>query len=290
MKDEARRGGYALPPGLIRRELGDIVEEAPNDTYDRQTGLPVRGYTDGLPTDAEPYGPPKPTYIPIPEEDVSYRIADPVLKPYHKRIKPYESFIADTAKKYNVEPELVKAVVYAESSGNPKARSSVGAGGLMQLMPGTARMLGVANRFDPEQNIEGGVKYIRKMLDRFGDEEQALAAYNAGPGNVRKYGGVPPFRETQKYIKKVRDYRDRMKKEVKRKALPAKPPEVVASIGTPKQPVELLPIQQLTRPIAAVQTEQEPLFPGGPPDIAGEPFFIDEGITRSKKGKRSGRG
>lgn len=108
---------------------------------------------------------------------------------------------------YGVSENLLKAVARAESGFNPNAVSRCGAVGVMQLMPGTARALGVADSYDPEQNIMGGAKYLRQMLDEFGgDVELALAAYNAGPGAVRKYGGVPPYAETQNYVRTVANY------------------------------------------------------------------------------------
>lgn len=111
---------------------------------------------------------------------------------------------ADT---YNVPVNLLKAVAKAESNFNPTSESHAGAKGIMQLMPGTANALGVTDAFDPEQNIMGGAKYLSQQLARYdGNTELALAAYNAGPGNVAKYHGVPPFEETQNYISKVMAY------------------------------------------------------------------------------------
>ncbi len=112
--------------------------------------------------------------------------------------------ISQAAGKYNLDPKLIEAVIKVESDYQPNLVSSKGAVGLMQLMPGTARDLGVQNRYNPRQNVFGGANYLRQMLDRFdGNTKLALGAYNAGPGAVEKYGGIPPYRETQRYVEKV---------------------------------------------------------------------------------------
>lgn len=126
-----------------------------------------------------------------------------------ERLSKYDGIIRSAAQKFGVPEELIKSVITAESAGKPDAKSHAGAKGLMQLMDGTARDLGVKNSYDPVQNIMGGAKYLSMMLARYdGDIELALAAYNAGPGNVDKYDGVPPFKETQQYVKKVQNYND----------------------------------------------------------------------------------
>lgn len=117
--------------------------------------------------------------------------------------------IDELAAANNVDPHLVRAMVLVESAYKPTAISSKGAMGLMQLMPGTAKSLDVADPLDIEQNLTGGVRYIRALLDRFRDTRLALAAYNAGPTNVDKHKGIPPFPETINYVKKVLHWRDK---------------------------------------------------------------------------------
>ena len=120
------------------------------------------------------------------------------------------SLISDAARTHGVDPRLLAAVASRESAFDARAVSPVGACGLMQLMPQTARFLGVANIFDPRENVFGGAHYLRTLLDTFdGDLDLALAAYNAGPGAVQKYGGVPPYRETRAYVKAVRSEYER---------------------------------------------------------------------------------
>lgn len=119
----------------------------------------------------------------------------------------FSDTISKAASTYNVPEKLIAAIMKQESNFNPNAVSTAGASGLMQLMPSTARFLGINDPFNPEQNIMGGTKYLRQMLNQFDNNiEIALAAYNAGPGNVKKYNGIPPFEETTNYVKKVMNY------------------------------------------------------------------------------------
>lgn len=120
-----------------------------------------------------------------------------------ERLDMWEPKLRELCERYNVDPHLARAVMRCESGGNPNAVSSAGAVGLMQLMPGTAKGLGVNPR-DPERNLEGGIKYLAQLADKYdGDYVKALAAYNAGSGRVDAYDGVPPFPETQRYVKNV---------------------------------------------------------------------------------------
>jgi soluble lytic murein transglycosylase len=128
------------------------------------------------------------------------------LVPPHKRARAYDPLVRRVGLEVGVPPALVKAVIHAESAFNPRAVSHKGAMGLMQLMPGTARSLGVAEPFTAEQNVEGGTRYLRTLRERFGNWTMALAAYNAGPDAVTKFGGIPPYKETQKYVRRVLTY------------------------------------------------------------------------------------
>jgi soluble lytic murein transglycosylase len=118
----------------------------------------------------------------------------------------YDGLIVLTALEHQVQPALVKAVIAAESGFDAGAVSRKGAQGLMQLMPATAEQLGVEDPFQPSENVRGGTRYLRKMLDRYGDLSRAIAAYNAGPSAVDRYGGIPPYRETQDYVNRVLTY------------------------------------------------------------------------------------
>jgi soluble lytic murein transglycosylase-like protein len=114
-----------------------------------------------------------------------------------------EALIGANAATYSIDPALVRSIVDAESGFDPRATSTAGARGLMQLMPETAQSLGVVDAYDPAENLRGGTRYLRGLLDRFGDVRLAVAAYNAGPAAVERFGGVPPFPETQAYVRRV---------------------------------------------------------------------------------------
>ena len=135
-----------------------------------------------------------------PPTDFKYQVQEPV-----KTTKTeIQRLVTDSCTKHGVDPKLVMALIQQESGFNQNALSKAGAQGLMQLMPATAKSLGVQNAFNPEQNIEGGVKYLKGLLDRFhGNKILALAAYNAGPNAVKKYNGVPPYKETQNYVRNI---------------------------------------------------------------------------------------
>ena len=170
-------------------------------TYRQQDGVPV--FTDKVPPDQR-----------YEVMEFSCYACDP-----HSRIDwsstrlftaEYSGAIEDAAREHGVDPALVRAVIHAESGFNPRARSRKGAMGLMQLMPGTASDMGVRDPWVVQQNIQGGVKYLAMLLAEFkGDITLATAAYNAGPGAVDRYGGVPPIEETRTYVQRVRQLLDR---------------------------------------------------------------------------------
>jgi len=147
----------------------------------------------------------------IPQGDARYqrvKLDDSRIRRYRRApdYRDYDLLIHATALEHDVPPALVKAVIAAESAFDPHAVSHKGARGLMQLMPNTAAVLGVEDAFEPTQNVRGGATYLREMLDRFGDVTRAVAAYNAGPSAVERYGGIPPYRETRDYVDRVLTY------------------------------------------------------------------------------------
>jgi hypothetical protein len=143
------------------------------------------------------------------------RISDSIRAEFFAEEIPFGELIYAKAKKYDVDPALVAAVIEQESRFKPRARSHVGAKGLMQLMPRTGRWMGARDLYSPEQNIDAGVKYIKYLDKRFnGDLKKIIAAYNGGEGNVKRYNGIPPFRETRQYVKKVMKNYDKRTKQI----------------------------------------------------------------------------
>ncbi len=134
-------------------------------------------------------------------------IQEPAPKPTANNLEKYNDIISDASQTFGVDQSIIKAVIKAESNGNSKATSVASAKGLMQLIDSTAKDMGVKNVWDPKENIFGGTKYLSKLLKKFdGNLEKALAGYNAGPDAVEKYDGIPPYKETQKYVSKVINY------------------------------------------------------------------------------------
>jgi soluble lytic murein transglycosylase-like protein len=164
------------------------------------------------------------------------RISEAVRAEFFREEIPYGDLIYEKSKKYDVDPALVAAVIEQESRFRPRAKSPVGARGLMQLMPRTGRWMGARNLYDPEQNVDAGVKYIAYLDRRFkGDLKKIIAAYNGGEGNVMRYRGIPPFRETRTYVKKVMKNYDKRTKQIeayeKEQQLGGSVPEVDGSLA-----------------------------------------------------------
>ena len=149
-----------------------------------------------------------PQPAPQPDSDVYFqemrRVNDRIRARYFAARVPYGALIYEKARKYDVDPALVAAVIEHESYFEPRMESHAGARGLMQIMPSTGRLMGARDLYDPEQNVDAGVKYIKYLHERFGgDLKKTLAAYNGGEANVARYGGIPPFPETRQYVRKV---------------------------------------------------------------------------------------
>lgn len=162
-----------------------------------------------------------PTVLEDPYAELN-RLVD-ILDSEPKSYMQYNFSIRKAALSNRIDPDLVRAVILVESNFKPSAKSSKGAAGLMQLMPDTAKEVGVKNVFNPDQNIHGGTRYLRKMMDMFkGNVRLALAAYNAGPGAVSKHNGIPPYEETRNYVRKVMTAYQRIKSKRAREAVEAR--------------------------------------------------------------------
>lgn len=173
-----------LAPGLASA-MGDIYvgKDAFGNVFFTDTPPTLKGFT---------------VFIDVPSRSGS------TWAEYKANFSTYDPLIVEHSARHGVDASLVKAVIFAESAFNPRAVSRMGAEGLMQLMPQTQRTLGVLDSFDPDENIGGGSRFLAQLLERYdGDKTRAVAAYNAGPGAVDKYGGVPPFPETRAYVDKV---------------------------------------------------------------------------------------
>ncbi|MBI5325113.1 MAG: lytic transglycosylase domain-containing protein [Ignavibacteriae bacterium] len=175
---------------------GDTLKPITKEVNEKLPAVKIEPSILQIPTESNPIKESKPTIF-----------GDSFIDRLNSRISKYENIISEASKIYKVPKNVIKAIIGAESAGRTDAVSSAGAKGLMQLMDGTADNLGVRNSFDPRQNIFGGTKYIKQMLEKFdGNIDYALAGYNAGPGNVMKYSGIPPFKETQAYVVRVKKY------------------------------------------------------------------------------------
>ncbi len=186
--------------------------------------------------------PPATGYVDVPTEEIDHFEPDlsPPLAPAPVKSSGLDQVVASAGERHHLDPDLIRSVIHAESGFNVRAVSPKGAQGLMQLMPGTASGLGVANAFDPQSNVEGGTQYLRMLLERYDfDLIKALAAYNAGPQRVEHYGGVPPFHETQAYVARIiREFNQKKLAEQKAAAKAARNPPRNSTKSTP--PANLL--------------------------------------------------
>ncbi len=194
----------AVPPAPGTASFGQALAQAQGSPASVPTpdGPPIgRGAAPITTVDGQTIHVPPASLGPLP----AMPVAPADVAPLPAGTAGVDSLIQTYAAKHNLPTSLVKAVIQTESGGNPRAMSHAGAMGLMQLMPANVREAGISDPFDPEQNIAAGTRQLAGLMDQYhGDLDLALAGYNAGPGNVRKYGGVPPFAETQSYIRKIR--------------------------------------------------------------------------------------
>jgi soluble lytic murein transglycosylase-like protein len=187
-----------LEDGFAANSVFKLSQALPETLVTRQLSM----FTDAW-IPAEQGAPAKAKKTDVLHEEIA-RTFDAIRRQFFSEEIPYGDLIHAKAVKYSVDPALVAAVIEQESKFHRTARSQVGAKGLMQLMPRTGRWMGARDLYDPEQNIDAGVKYIKYLQARFdGDLKKTIAAYNAGEGNVMRYNGVPPFGETQTYVRRV---------------------------------------------------------------------------------------
>jgi soluble lytic murein transglycosylase-like protein len=192
---------FFVPVLCFCAAIGWLADFAHADVYERTRQDGVREFTN------RPSGPGWIFYM---TESGSQPVIEFVKEGKPKSI---DEIVTEIASKFVIDASLVKAIIMAESKCDPNAVSAKGAQGLMQLMPSTAKNLKVDRPFDPRENIIGGVKYIKGLMASYGNLELALAAYNAGPGAVQKYAGIPPYRETINYVKKVIGYYNKFKED-----------------------------------------------------------------------------
>jgi Rod binding domain-containing protein len=186
--------------GLSERSMAGILFHSMERVLEKQ-------YPESLPENAsEVKSIPLRKYISIRHESSELPLRNRDLEqknPTPDRLSRFEHAISEASAKYRLDPHLIKSIIKVESDGDPGAVSPIGAKGLMQLTDTTAMAMGVEDAFDPAQNIDGGAKYLRHLIDRFQNIKKALAAFNAGPEAVKQYGGIPPYPETEQYVQKV---------------------------------------------------------------------------------------